>query len=94
VARRAGVTLSSASGVPGARPAGDPSSVVASLTRREREVLQLVARGATNRQIGTALYISTKTASVHVSRILARLGAASREEPVTLVRRAGGMASG
>ena len=38
------------------------------LTRREREVLALVAEGRTNRQIGEALIISEKTASVHMSR--------------------------
>jgi len=50
------------------------------LTDREREVVTLVAAGATNRQIGEALFISEKTASVHVSRILAKLGAANRAE--------------
>jgi DNA-binding CsgD family transcriptional regulator len=62
---------------------------VAPLTRREREVLELVAAGATNRQIGAMLYISTKTASVHVSRILAKLGAASRGEAAAVARQAG-----
>jgi DNA-binding CsgD family transcriptional regulator len=53
-----------------------PSSSAASLglTRREVEVLALVAEGRTNRQIGQALYITPKTAGVHVSRILAKLG--------------------
>jgi DNA-binding NarL/FixJ family response regulator len=50
------------------------------LTEREREVVTLVAAGRTNRQIGEALFISEKTASVHVSRILAKLGAANRAE--------------
>ena len=44
------------------------------LTPRERQVLALVAEGATNRQIGAALFMAEKTASVHVSRILAKLG--------------------
>ena len=49
------------------RPAGeDPFG----LTARERQVLALVAQGATNRQIGAALFMAEKTASVHVSRIL------------------------
>jgi DNA-binding NarL/FixJ family response regulator len=64
-------------------------TLVAPLTRREREVLELVASGATNRQIGAMLYISTKTASVHVSRILAKLGAANRAEAAAVARRAG-----
>jgi DNA-binding CsgD family transcriptional regulator len=44
------------------------------LTRREVEVLALVAEGRTNPQIGQALFITSKTASIHVSRILAKLG--------------------
>jgi DNA-binding NarL/FixJ family response regulator len=63
--------------------------VLGSLTRREREVLELVATGATNRQIGVALYISEKTASVHVSRILTKLGATSRHEAASMARRLG-----
>jgi Bacterial regulatory proteins, luxR family len=47
-----------------------------SLTRREVGVLALVAEGRTNRQIGQALSITPKTASIHVSRILAKLGVA------------------
>jgi DNA-binding CsgD family transcriptional regulator/tetratricopeptide (TPR) repeat protein len=50
------------------------------LTEREREVLTQLTRGATNRQIGEALFISEKTASVHVSNILRKLAAANRGE--------------
>ncbi len=50
------------------------------LTARELEVLSLVAAGRTNRQIGAELFISEKTASVHVSRILAKLGARTRAQ--------------
>jgi len=50
------------------------------LTGRELEVLRLVAAGRSNREIAAALVISPKTASVHVSNILAKLGAASRTE--------------
>ncbi len=50
------------------------------LTRREREVLVLVPQGRTNREIGKNLFISEKTASVHVSNIMAKLGAANRTE--------------
>jgi DNA-binding CsgD family transcriptional regulator len=56
------------------------------LTRREREVLALVAEGRTNRQIGEALFISEKTASVHVSNILAKLGVANRTEAAAVAR--------
>jgi DNA-binding CsgD family transcriptional regulator len=50
------------------------------LTGREFEVLRLVASGQSNRDIAAALFISPKTASVHVSNILAKLGAATRTE--------------
>ena len=50
------------------------------LTGREVEVLRLVAAGRSNREIAAALVISPKTASVHVSNILAKLGAATRTE--------------
>ncbi|MGY5883766.1 helix-turn-helix transcriptional regulator [Modestobacter lacusdianchii] len=53
-------------------------------TPREAEVLALVAQGRTNRQVGAELFISEKTASVHVSNILAKLGAASRAEAVAI----------
>ena len=59
----------------GALDAGDPV-----LTGRETEVLRLVAAGRSNREIAAALVISPKTASVHVSNILAKLGAATRTE--------------
>jgi DNA-binding CsgD family transcriptional regulator len=52
----------------------------AGLTGRELEVLTLVAAGRSNREIAAALVISPKTASVHVSNILAKLGAATRTE--------------
>ena len=59
------------------------------LTARENDVLRLLARGRSNRQIGEELYISGKTASVHVSNILAKLGAASRGEAVAVAYREG-----
>jgi DNA-binding NarL/FixJ family response regulator len=59
------------------------------LTPREREVLGLVAAGRTNRQIGEELFISQKTASVHVSRLLAKLGASTRGEAAAIARREG-----
>ena len=59
------------------------------LTAREAEVLVLVAEGRTNRQIGEALFISTKTASVHVSNILAKLSVSNRGEAGAAARRLG-----
>ncbi len=59
------------------------------LTPRERQVLVLVARGATNREIGAELYMAEKTASVHVSRILAKLDVRSRTEAAAVAHRHG-----
>jgi DNA-binding NarL/FixJ family response regulator len=62
---------------------------VGHLSPREHEVLRLVAAGRTNRQIATSLFISEKTASVHVSRILAKLGVATRGEASALAHERG-----
>jgi DNA-binding CsgD family transcriptional regulator len=59
------------------------------LTDREREVLRLLARGLSNREIGAELFITPKTASVHVSNILGKLGAASRTEAAAIAHREG-----
>jgi DNA-binding CsgD family transcriptional regulator/tetratricopeptide (TPR) repeat protein len=59
------------------------------LTPRERQVLALVASGATNREIGASLYMAEKTASVHVSRILAKLDVRSRTEAAGVAHRLG-----
>ena len=61
----------------------------AGLTAREREVLELLSEGRTNRQIGETLFIATKTASVHVSNILAKLQVANRGEAAATARRLG-----
>jgi ATP/maltotriose-dependent transcriptional regulator MalT len=57
------------------------------LTPRERQVLALIAEGATNRQIGAALFMAEKTASVHVSRILRKLGVSSRTQAAAVAHR-------
>jgi two-component system response regulator DevR len=58
-----------------------PTQVVSSvLTEREREVLALVARGYTNKQIAKALYVTEKTARNHVSHILEKLELSRRSE--------------
>ncbi len=59
------------------------------LSAREREVLVLVAEGRTNREIAEALFISPKTASVHVSNILAKLGVSGRVEAAAVAHRVG-----
>ena len=78
---------------PRARPPGlepRPPFLAASLglTQREAEVLALVAEGRINRQIGQALFITEKTASLHVSHILAKLGVAGRGEAAAVAHRA------
>jgi DNA-binding NarL/FixJ family response regulator len=64
-------------------------TVLASLTSREREVLRLIAAGRSNREIASVLFIAPKTASVHVSNILGKLGAASRTEAAAIAHREG-----
>jgi len=59
------------------------------LTPREAEVLSLVAAGQTNREIGERLYVSEKTASVHVSNILRKLGVSSRVDAAAVAQRLG-----
>jgi DNA-binding CsgD family transcriptional regulator/tetratricopeptide (TPR) repeat protein len=58
------------------------------LTGREADVLRLLAQARTNREIGEVLFISPKTASVHVSSILRKLGVRRRADAVRLVRKA------
>jgi DNA-binding NarL/FixJ family response regulator len=59
------------------------------LTERELEVLAYVAAGRSNREIGEALFISGKTASVHISNILRKLGVTSRVQAATAAHRLG-----
>ena len=62
---------------------------LAGLTPRELEVLRLLVAGRSNRQIAEELFISTKTASVHVTNLLAKLGVHSRLEAAAMARRLG-----
>jgi DNA-binding CsgD family transcriptional regulator/tetratricopeptide (TPR) repeat protein len=59
------------------------------VTPREAEVLELLAAGRTNRQIAEALYISEKTASVHVSNLLRKLGVSNRIDAAAIAQRLG-----
>ncbi|MEV6876886.1 AAA family ATPase [Amycolatopsis sp. NPDC051128] len=68
----------------GVEPAAPARAVVDPLTDRERDVLERVALGRTNRQVGEELYISEKTVSVHLSRVMAKLGASRRAEAVAI----------
>jgi DNA-binding CsgD family transcriptional regulator/tetratricopeptide (TPR) repeat protein len=78
LARRARIEVTG-----GSRAAAAPFG----LTGRELEVLRLVAAGRGNREIAAVLFISPKTASVHVSNILGKLGVASRGEPPATAHR-------
>jgi DNA-binding CsgD family transcriptional regulator/tetratricopeptide (TPR) repeat protein len=74
-------------GGPAAR--SDRAQEVLGLSARELEVLALVADGRTNGEIGRALFITRKTAAVHVTHILDKLGARNRVEAATIAARAG-----
>ncbi|MCE7001264.1 AAA family ATPase [Kibdelosporangium philippinense] len=71
-----------------------PRDTVDLFTPREQSVLKLVAMGQTNRQVGEELYISEKTVSVHLSRIMAKLGASRRAEAVAIAYDRGLLDSG
>jgi DNA-binding CsgD family transcriptional regulator/tetratricopeptide (TPR) repeat protein len=73
----------------GLRGAGRSGPAADLLTAREREVLRLVAEGQSNSRIAEQLYISPKTASVHVSRIIAKLEVTNRVEAAALAHRLG-----
>ena len=73
--------------VPAADGAGEDWATAFGLTRREQDVLRLVALGWTNRQIAAELYISPKTASVHVSNILGKLAVTGRGEAAAMAHR-------
>ena len=73
----------------GAQVAGPTPHVLATLTAREREVLALLAAGRTNGEIAERLFISPKTASVHVTNIKDKLGVENRVEAATLATRLG-----
>lgn len=86
--RRAGIALPAAHGASG----DDPDTPLRSrlgLTSRELEVLRHLADGATNQDVASALFISPKTVSVHVSRILAKLGLTNRTQAAALAHRLG-----
>jgi DNA-binding CsgD family transcriptional regulator len=83
-ARRARIALDTER----AEPAGDPVEELG-LTARQADVLRLVAAGRRNRDIADELFISPKTASVHVSHILTKLGVTTRGEAAAMAHRLG-----
>jgi DNA-binding CsgD family transcriptional regulator/tetratricopeptide (TPR) repeat protein len=89
LARRAHVGLESVGEAGRPADAGVDPAAQLGLTDRELEVTRLLAEGRTNRQIGEELFITAKTASVHVSHILTKLGAANRAEATAAAHRLG-----
>jgi DNA-binding CsgD family transcriptional regulator len=86
LARRARITLDTPAVEAVSRPApADPYG----LTEREYAVLSLIVAGRTNAEIGTVLFISPKTASVHVTNLLRKLGVTNRVQAAALAERAG-----
>lgn len=87
LARRARIPLEGAE-----TEAADPAERASrrlGLTARELEVLRMVAAGRNNHEIAAELFISAKTASVHVSHILAKLGLGNRTEAAAMAHRLG-----
>jgi len=89
LAARARLQLGTDGAGPGPAPREQEDEDPFGLTPRERDVLALVAAGATNREIGEQLHMAEKTASVHVSRILAKLNVRSRTEAAAVAHRQG-----
>jgi len=89
LARRARIDLAEPAAEAPAEPAEESAAARLGLTPRELEVLLLVAEGRTNKAIGETLFMSEKTASVHVSRILAKLGVGGRVEAAAVAHRLG-----
>ncbi len=71
----------------------EPAASGLPLTRREREIAELIAQGLTNRQIAARLYIAERTVDTHVGRILAKLGCASRAQVAAMVASAAAAAA-
>ena len=89
LARRARVPLGAAAPSDGHGEGGEEAPLAAlGLTAREIEVLELVGEGLTNRQIAERLFISPKTAGLHVSNILGKLKVANRTQAAEVAHRA------
>jgi NarL family two-component system response regulator LiaR len=73
----------------GNRPPPDRGDAIAQLTRREREVLELIALGHSNKRIARDLDVAEKTVKTHVGHLLAKLGVADRTQAALLAVQSG-----
>ena len=91
--RDRGLALGHAARLKGLEAASTPATAEVDepwgLSRREREVLELLVDGRSNREIGDVLFISNKTVSVHVTHIMDKLGVSRRTEAAMLALRSG-----
>jgi two-component system, NarL family, response regulator DevR len=76
------------------RTAGPQEQALSALSPREREILDLIGEGLTNRQIGERLYLSEKTVKNNVSRLLAKLGVERRVQAAVIATQDGASATG
>jgi DNA-binding NarL/FixJ family response regulator len=91
LARRARIDLAAAT--PQVHPDESSTARAFGLTDRELDVLRLLGQGKTNPEIAAALFISPRTAGVHVTRILRKLDASTRVQAATVAERAGLLAA-
>jgi DNA-binding CsgD family transcriptional regulator/tetratricopeptide (TPR) repeat protein len=89
LAERARISLNAPAAVSSSSPPSPEAQARYGLTGRELAVLRLLAVGRTNAQIGAELYISPRTAGVHVTNILRKLGVSGRVQAAALAERAG-----
>jgi DNA-binding NarL/FixJ family response regulator len=71
------------------KPTSSPAEAFPELTAREREILELIARGLSNAEIARRLFLSPKTVGNHISHIFTKLQVADRAQAIVRARQAG-----